>query len=260
MKKLSLLLSVFVLLACSISLEAQTEWKAWGTAALNLSFTKKLDLKISHLRAFSITNGFTNDFNQSSAILSYDLTKKIDLSAGYTFSGSNSITDGGSRVSARAGYKLRLAKVLTWSNAIQGEIHDKNENRYHYRIILNTRLSPRKRLDFLNLSPSISYSLFYNIGGSPIRYYDKTGAVIASNTPDGFHRGRLMFSLNSKVAQNFSVSLYYMHQQEFNLFTNDLKEINVINPVTGKVTRRFDNYNVAGLTLAYDINLYKTKK
>ena len=258
--KYSLVFFGFILAIHPVSSFAQTNFKNWNTAQLTFAFSKKLDLRLSHLRAFDLTNGFKSDFNQSGVQLRYDLTRKIDLASGYVFSGSNSLADGGSRVFTRVGYKIRLAKVLSWSNSLQGEIHDKNENRYHYRIIWNTRLSPRKRLDFLNLSPSISYSLFYNIGGSPIRYYDKIGTVIASNTPDGFHRGRLMLSLNSKVAQNFSVSLYYMHQQEFNLFTNDLKEINVINPVTGKVTRRFDNYNVAGLTLAYDINLYKKKK
>ena len=259
MRSIIFFLSLTLLLH-PVSSFAQADWKNWNTAQLTLSFTKKLDLKLSHLRAFNISNGYSPDFNQSSVHLNYGLTKKIDLSAGYTFSGSTSIADGGSRVWAKGGYKLRLAKVLTWSNSLQGEIHDKGENRYHYRMIWQTRLSPRKRLDFLNLSPSISYSLFYNIGGTPINYYDKDGTVITRQTPDGFHRGRLMLSLNSKITKSFSVSLYYMHQQEFNLFSSDLRKINVVNPVTGKVARRFDNYNVAGLTLSYDINLYKTKK
>ena len=258
--RLFILFLSLTLLLHPVSSFAQADWNNWNAAQLNLSITKKLDLKLSHLRAFNISNGISPDFNQSSVHLNYDLTRKIELSAGYIFSGSTSLADGGSRVWTRLGYKIKIAKVLSWSNSLQGEIHDQAENRYRYRIIWLTRLSPRKRLDFLNLSPSISYNLFYNIGGDPINYYDEDGNVIARQTPDGFHRGRLTLSLNSKISKSFSISVYYMHQQEFNLFSSELRKMNIENPVTGKVARRFDNFNVAGLTLSYDINLYKTKK
>ncbi len=250
-----------VLLFSGVTTYSQTDLKNWNTAQLNFSVTKKLDLRLSHLRAFDITNGYNSDFNQSSAHLSYALTKKIDLSAGYTFSGSNSIADGGSRISARLGYKMKIADVLSWSNAVQAEVHSRSETRYHYRFIYTTRLSPKKRLDFLNLSPSVSYSLFYNIGGNTIQYYDsKTNAPAVRQTPDGFHRGRFMINLNSKVTKHFSVAVYYMMQREFNLFTNDYRKMNIIKPTTGRVVRAFDNFNVLGLALQYDIDLYAKKK
>jgi len=240
---------------------SQYELKNWNTAQLNFSVSKKLDLRLSHLRAFNITNGFSNDFNQSSAQLSYDLTKKLDMAAGYTIGGSGSLSDGGSRVVAKLGYKIKLSGVLSWSNTIQGEIHSKSEIRYHYRIIYTTKLSAKKRLDFLNLSPSVSYSLFYNIGGIPIQYYDsKTNAPAVRQTPDGFHRGRLLFNLNSKVTKHFSVAAYYMMQREFNLFVSDYHRINITKPTTGRIVRAFDNFNVIGLTLQYDIDLYSKKK
>ena len=131
---------------------AQTELKNWNTAQLNFSLTKKMDLRFSHLRAFNASNSFSSDFNQSSIHASYDLTRKIDINAGYTFGGSNSLTDGGSRVSVKLGYKIKLADVLSWSNSVQVEVHSKNETRYHNRIIWGTRLSPKKRLEFSNIS------------------------------------------------------------------------------------------------------------
>jgi len=240
---------------------SQNDLKNWNTAQLNLSFTKKLDLRLSHLRAFNITDNYTSDFNQSSAHLSYDLTKKIDITAGYTFGGSNSLTDGGSRISGKLGYKIKLADVINWSNAIQAEVHSKTETRYHYRLIWNTRFSPKKRLDFLNLAPSLSYSLFYNIGGNTIQYYDsKTGNPTVRQSPDGFHRGRLMINLNSKITKHTSLSLYYMMQREFNLLVSEYRRMNITKPATGKIVRAFDNYNVIGLTLQHDINLYSKKK
>lgn len=240
---------------------SQTDLKNWNTAQLNFSLTKKLDLRFSHLRAFNISNGFSSDFNQSSIHAGYDLTKKLDVNAGYTFGGSNTLTDGGSRFSVKLGYKIKLAEVLSWSNAVQAELHSKSETRYHYRIIYSTRLSPKKRLDFLNLSPSVSYSLFYNIGGSPIQYYDsKTGAATVKHTPDGFHRGRLLVNLNSKLTKHFSLSVFYMMQREFNLFTPEFRRMNITKPGNGRVVRSFDNFNVLGLTLQYDIDLYSKKK
>jgi hypothetical protein len=251
---------VIFLLTASVSY-SQKDMKNWNTAQVNFSFTKKLDLRLSHMRTFNVSNGFSSDFNQSSVHLNYDVTKKFDVTAGYTFGGSTTLTDGGSRVSAKLGYKIKIADVLSWSNGVQGEIHSKNETRYHYRLIYITRLSPKKRLDFINLSPSVSYSLFYNIGGSPIQYYDnQTKEKTVRQTPDGFHRGRLMVNLNSKVTKHFSVAVYYMMQREFNLFTPEFRKMNIMKPTTGRIVRAFDNFNVLGLTMQYDINLYGNKK
>ncbi|MBI3140211.1 MAG: DUF2490 domain-containing protein [Sphingobacteriales bacterium] len=258
-RKIVLLLAARLLF--STVLFAQTPWKNWNTAQLNLSLTRKMDLRISHLRAFDLANGFQKDFNQSSLHLGYELTRKWSISAGYVLGGNNTLSDGSSRVTARVGYKMKLAKVLNWSNSIQGELHAAAETRYRNRVVWNTRLAPRKRLDFLNLMPSASYSLFYNIGGNSIQYYDqKTGAPTVRKSPDGFHRGRLMLNLNSKITKQLSVSLYYMGQREFNLFTPEDRKMNIVKPATGRIVRAFDDFNVAGLTLTYDINLYHSNK
>lgn len=245
-------------LASIFSANAQNDLKSWNSAQLNLSFTKKLDLRFSHLRGYNISNGFSNDFSQSSIRIDYDFNKRFSMSTGVIL-GSLSAADGANRFLLRGTYKIPLADVLNWSNSIQGEIHSSNETRYRYRLIYITRLSTKRRLDFLRLSPSVSYSLFYNIGGNPIQYYDKNEAPVVQQTPDGFHRGRLSLNLNSKITKNLSLSVYYMMQREFNLFTDDYHKINIVNPVTGKIIRRFQNYNVIGTTLSFDFNLYKRK-
>lgn len=253
------LLVLFVFI--SGSLQAQSEWKNWYSAQLDLGVTKKFDLRVSHLRSYVLSNNYSNDFNQSAVHLDYDFTKKFSLSAGATINGSQSAAEGKNRVSLRATYKIHLADVLTWSNSLQGELHSASETRYRERVILITKLGTKKRLEFLRLSPSVSYSLFYNIGGNPVQYYDpKTGEPLIKNQADGFHRGRLNVNLNSKITDRFSVSVYYMLQREFNLFTDEFHQINVVNPNTGKVTRRFDNYQVAGVNLNYEIKLYNKKK
>ena len=242
----------------AISAYAQNDLKNWNSLKLNLSLSKKTDVSIGHLRSYNINNGFINDFNQSSVSIDHDFTKRFSVSGGAVIGGFSS-ADGANRLTLRSTYKIPVADILNWSNAIQGELHSSAETRYRSRIRYITRLTTKKRLDFLRLQPSVSYSLYYNIGGNPINYYDQNGDFAVKQTPDGFHRGRLSLYLNSKITKNLSVSLYGMMQQEFNLFSDDYHKINVINPVSGKIVRSFNNYNVIGTNATFNFDLYKKK-
>lgn len=254
--KKTLLTSLFFFGA--ISAYAQNDLKSWNSLGLNLSLSKKTDLSIGHLRSYDINNSFINDFNQSSLSIDHDFTKRFSMSGGAVIGGFSS-ADGASRLTLRSTYKVPIADLLNWSNAIQGELHSSGETRYRSRIRYITRLTTKKRLDFIRLQPSVSYSLYYNIGGNPINYYDQNAAFAVQQTPDGFHRGRLSLNLNSKLTKNFSVSLYGMMQREFNLFSDDYHKINVLNPVSGKTVRSFNNYNVIGTSATFNFDLYKKK-
>ena len=239
---------------------AQKEWKGWASAGVTLSFTRKLDLRLNHLRSYSLNSPVENGFNQTSASLNYDLTKKLSLlGGGMLTSFPSSLAEPTKRVYARASYKIRLAHLLNWSNGVQAEYHSSAETRYRYRFIYITRLSNRKEIPFLHLTLSATYWLYYNQGGNQIRYFDKIGNIVTRHSPDGLHRGRLYLAVGSKVAKGLTVSLYYMQQNEFNLFSSEFRQMNVSNPATGKISRPFDSYRVAGLSLLYDINLYPTR-
>ena len=172
----------------NFTLNAQSEWKGWASANLTLSFTKKLDLRFSHLRSYTLSSPMENGFNQTSASLNYDLTKRLNILGGYMLttypSGSESTNRGFTRVS----YKIPLAKVISWSNAIQAEYFSASETRYRSRLIYTTRFANRKEIPFLHLTLSATYWLYYNIGGNEIRYFDKTGTVLMRHSPDGLHR------------------------------------------------------------------------
>ena len=251
------------LLACLFNLpaaKAQTEWRNWSGVNVNASVNKKLDISGSHLRSYVITDSFNNNFNQSTLQADYDLTKRISLRGAAlltTFPGQTNPTI---RFISRVSYTKRIFKKVNWTSRLQLEYHSNNETRYRGRAILVTRFATRKRITPLRLSPSISYLLFYNVGGDSIRYFDVAGNVIARNTPDGFHRGRLFINLNTKLSTHLSLSLYYMRQSEFNLFTPPTRKMNVVNPNTGRVARPFDDYHVVGITLQYNFKTYKKKK
>lgn len=257
--KLKRLFFTCLLFLATTSVYAQNDLKNWNSLQLKLSLSKKLDLHFSHLRGYNIRNNYSNEFNQSSARINYDFTNRFSVSGGVTI-GALSAADGANRLTVRSTYKIPVASALTWSNSIQGEVHSSKETRYKYRIVYTTRLALKKRLDFLRLSPSVLYSLYYNIGGNPIQYYDKNDDPLVQQTPDGFHRGRLSINLNTRISENLSFSLYYMMQREFNLLSSDYHKMNIVNPNTDKIVRPFQDYNVIGATISLNFDLYKKKQ
>ncbi|CAN5739812.1 hypothetical protein BH10BAC3_BH10BAC3_27660 [soil metagenome] len=252
-----LTMNLWLLLPC-ISF-AQNNWRSWNAASVNIGITKKIDVRVTHLRSYELNKDFNNTFNQTSASLSYDFCKNFSVLGGTLVTQLPSNNKNTNRYYARLSYKATLLHGISFSNSVQGEINSSNETRFHNRIIYIARIGNKKRFDFLKLNLSAAYWLYYNVGGNKIRYFDETGNVLARNSPDGFHRGRLYLNANSRISKAFSVSVYYMNQQEFNFFTPELRKINVTNPVSGKITRQFDNFNTIGITLMYDINLFKNK-
>lgn len=260
MGKRSYLLLLITICLFADKAMTQSEWRSWMSASVEASLSPKFDLRTTYLRSSDINNGWKNNFNQLSVSAGYDLTKRWSVLSGLM---QTSFPAGGAstiRTYARLTYRIPISGILTFSNGIQAEWHSKEENRFRNRIIWISRIGNRKRLPFLNLNLSASYWLYYNLGGSTIRYFDPAGTVIMRQSPDGFHRGRLYLTASSRINRNFSLSVFYMNQNEFNLLSTEYRKINIVNPATGKTTRSFDKYNVAGLSLSYEFKTYSKKK
>jgi Protein of unknown function (DUF2490) len=233
---------------------AQTDWLNWNGVTVSGSLTEKLSARFGHTRAYNMSEKYQNVFNQTQLQLSYELTKRWDIQGGVQFITPTSDKKTRTRVFVRAAHTTRINKQFNWTNSLRIETNSKAETRFRERIILTTRLGLRKRLELLRLAPSVSYSLFYNIGGNPIRYYDENAVQIARQTPDGLHRSRLTINLNSKINSYLSVSLYYMRQQEFNLLVPETRKMNVLDPVRNRILRPFNNYNTLGITMQINLD------
>jgi hypothetical protein len=248
-KKLTQLATALATIGLATTAHAQSQWQSWNSLNVSADVTKKLTAQIGHTRAFDMSNGFKPTFSQTLLQLSYDHSRQWDFSGGVQFiRPANTTTGTRTRLFVRAAHTQRFDQ-LNWTNSLRLETNSQNENRFRQRIILSTRLGLRKRLEFLNLSPSIMYSLFYNIGGNPIRYYDENKVLVARQTPDGFHRGRLTLSVNSKINDMVRVNVFYMRQHEFNFLTPDNRKMNVFDPVRNRILRPFDNFNVLGVSV-----------
>lgn len=247
-------LTAGILILFSSKAISQTEWQNWNGVNVNASLTKKAGVSVGHTRSYNISEKYKNQFNQTAIQFSYEITKKWDVFGGVQFISPAFKRDVRTRLHVRAAHTMRLSKKVNWTNSLRFETNSKNENRFRQRVAVSTRIGLRKRLDFLNLAPSLSYTLFYNIGGNPINYYDKAGVVLINQTPDGFHRSRITATLNSKINNYLRISLYYMRQQEFNFLTKETRSMNVYDPVKQKISRPFNNFNCIGLTASVSLD------
>lgn len=157
------------------------------------------------------------------------------------------------RVMAEGTYRITLDRKFVLRNSLQLEAHNDQEPRFDYRAIVSSRLGLRKRLDLLKVAPSLTYFLFYNIGGDRIRYFNESGEPIARKPSNGLHRGRIMANFNFKLSDPLRLSIYYMNQHEFNLVLSETNKINVLNPNTGRIQRPFNNQHIIGVSLTYTL-------
>lgn len=232
----------------------QKEWQNWNSIGLKVPISKMVDFKLSELASLSPANGYGLNFAQTSAAFSIDLTKLLSVKVGdqlnYIPGSTNALRN---RIFVAAGIDNRFSTLIKAEHSLQAELHSKTETRYHQRFIITNALSLRRRFSILHLRPSVSYSLYYNMGGSPLQYYDKAGDPTVKQKPDGFHRGRFYARLNSRITRHVQLTLYYMDQSEFNFLSPADKNINVLNPSTGRIARPYDEYNVVGLSLLFSI-------
>lgn len=234
------------------ALAQKNNFQNWNSVGAKIALSKKTALHISELGSFLPSNNFQLNFTQTQIGLSYNVSKIFSLMGGdqlnYIPNSSRSLRN---RIFFRGSVNTKLSTVFKTEHALQVEFHDKNERNYSKRLIFINKVSLRTRFSPLHLQPSVSYWLYYNIGGRKIQYYDETGNVTALQTPDGFHRGRLFISLNSKINKTLSLTVYYLNQQEFNLFTSANRNINFVNPTSGKIIRPYNNFNALGLSLQF---------
>jgi Protein of unknown function (DUF2490) len=253
MKSLKIV-TVSTCLATAFAVNAQ-EWRSWNSLNITVPVTRKVDFRYTHLRSYNMSEKFVNNFNQHIFRFTADVTKRLELMGGILFMQlPQAVTPvNTTRVFARGTVKTRVTDNLNWFNSLQVEHNSASETRFRNRVIVSTRLGLRKRLELLNLAPSVSYTLFYNMGGREIQYYDENKQPSVRQSPSGFQRGRFQLNLNSKINKYVSVAAFYMRQDEFNLLSPQYRQINVVNPNTGRIRRAFDNYNTLGLSLNFTI-------
>lgn len=247
-----LLILCFAFLGAKQESFGQYETRLWNSFSIGAPLTENLNVRASYLKSLDLSNSeIQTAFNWYTLKLGYQINKDWSVDFGTAWMhlpGSNRTTN---RIFAEGTHRIKLDKTFNLRNSLQFERHNDQEPRFDYRFILSSRIGLRKRLDFLNVAPSLTYSLFYNIGGAPIRYFNEQGEEFARDAANGFHRGRIMANFNFKLSDPLRLSVYYMNQHEFNLVISDTNKINVTNPTNGRIQRPFNNQHIIGISLSY---------
>jgi hypothetical protein len=248
-------LAVFALvLATQTPSYGQYETRIWNSYSVGLPLAKDLGMRGTYMRSLDLSDSpLSTAFNWYSLRVNYKYNKDWSFELGSAW--MNLPTDNKTtfRVMLEGTHRMTLDKRFVLRNSIQFESHNRQESRFDYRVIYSSRLGLRKRLDFLKVAPSLTYALFYNIGGAPIRYFNEQNEEIARKASNGLHRGRIMANFNFKVSDPIRLSVYYMNQHEFNLVLSETNKINVANPTTGRVQSPFNNQHILGISLTYQL-------
>lgn len=231
---------------------AQYETRLWNSFSLSAPLTENLSIKASYLKSMDLSSPeLQTSFNWYAVRLGYQINKDLSVNLGTAWMNLPNSNRTTNRIFAEGTHRIKLDRKFSLRNSLQFERHNDQEQRFDYRFILSTRIGLRKRLDFLKVAPSLTYSLFYNIGGAPVRYFNNQGEEIARDAANGFHRGRIMANFNFKLSNPVRLSVFYMNQHEFNLVLSETNKINVLNQNNGRIQRPFNNQHIIGLSLSY---------
>ncbi len=159
----------------------------------------------------------------------------------------------GIQIKTEIGERFQLSNELIMRYYIPK--FEKYETRFQYTI----RLNYQKRNLPLGIKPFAQGAIYYYLNGVKAYNYDENYNVSSMVSPDGIHRFRGKVGINLLPAQarkNFSITLYYGINREFNLrgFGNDM---NIEQPsFSGNgimIKNPFNNYNILGLQFNYSL-------
>lgn len=251
---LHLILLLFLLSSPGLAY-GQYSTRLWNNFTLGAPITQNWSARLSYMKSTNLNSG---DFNTAFNWYSIRLNYKYDLNWNFNFGVACMelplVDRTTTRVFAEGTYRIILSRRLVLKNSLQMEWHNKEEYRFDYRAIWSSRIGLRRRLEFLKVAPSLTYSLFFNAGGTPIQYFDEIGEKIARNPSLGIHRGRVQANFNFKLNPLMRLSVFYINQHEFNLAFSETRRINVLNPNTGRIQRPFNNQHIIGTTLSFNIS------
>jgi hypothetical protein len=159
--------SLMIILAAGFfhlnELHAQKDLKAWGAVSFQIPAGKKITFGAEYLRAYNATKKWENEFNQAQGRLGIRMGRNIDMFMGDIITlapGSDAIKN---RLFVRGAHKIKLGETFRLQNTVQTELYSKNESRYQYRFIVSSRINIKKRFSALQLAPSVTGFVFYNI-------------------------------------------------------------------------------------------------
>ena len=229
----------------------------WTSFSLNKKISNKFNVNYFQLHSIDLNSSKLN-FIQSKFSFNFKLQKHLNFSLGYSPTFSLDGVAGNQlvyhRVSARLRIKTKLPVHLYMKNSIVGEYHftqrSKWQERYYYRLDLEYR---NKHHMPWKMRPFISQKFYWYRNGRLLQYYDAGGNKTDLRSPNGLHAYRFQAGIKVYPIKKWHFTFYYLKQKEFNSSLFGSKEINSLNPNSGKIRRAFYDFAVLGFTLSHKL-------
>ena len=253
----------YVLIACLIAgttINAQVvetnNTMLWTTLGVNKKLNDKFRISYYQLHSLSLAEPRFN-FIQPDLELNYEISKNWDAAISYTPTFSLDEIQGNQliyhRVSADIKLSSKLGKRIRIKNSITAEQHfterSKFKQRYYYRFDIyyrNTKWPWRLR-------PFATQKLYWYSNGRVLQYYDSNGDKTDLTSPNGLHAYRIKAGIKLYPLDDFSFSVYFQKQIEFNSNVLGTRDINSLNPNSNKIRRPFYDFSVIGISCSYKL-------
>ncbi len=253
--------TLFILLGFSFSINSQiteTDHQMfWGSFGLHKKLSKDVSLNYYQINSFNLNTGQIN-FIQSDIGLNLKLANHWSTGINYTPTFSIDNIAGNQlvyhRLSAKLKFRHKIVRHLYMKNYLVAEYHftqrAKWQERFYFRFDLeykNKHKMPWK------LKPYISQKLYWYQNGRLLQYYNPNGDKTLLASPNGLHAYRLKTGFKLYPSEKWSFNFYFLKQKEFNTKLFGSKDINNLNPNSGRIRRSFYDFKVWGLSVGYKL-------
>ncbi len=221
---------------------------------LGVGVSKKLNEKFSinyfQNHSFDLTNGMNLNFIQPSLNLNYKVSKPLTISIGTkpTFLLNNNKQLIFHRLTGRVKYHVRVSKRIRSNISLNGEHHFDQRSKFQQRYFLRLDVYYRNTDLPWKLRPFFNQKLYWYANGRPLQYRDSEGDKTELKSPNGLHAYRWRMGIKLYPTKKMTISAYYMQQKEFNTTLFGTRNINDLNPNTGKIRRPFFDFSAIGIS------------
>lgn len=240
--------------------------KLWYSGYLSKKISTRWSVEHFSLTAFDV-QGHDFWFHQSLLGLNYRFNKLWSghLSMTQSFYGNSpwwerryTHIETGEKFAKFSGLNLavirsgKIGRYINHKEKLIAQFYFPSFEKYGLRFQLSSKISYRRSNLPLRIKPFVQAALFYYTGGQEFTYYTENLEAVDAGKPHGLHRSRIKYGFTFrpvKKVKKLAVSLYRMHNREFNMgFGNDLNILQPRNSGTGtKTALRFSNYDIWGL-------------
>ncbi len=234
--------------------QSEPDWRLWTTSGVKVRTHKKLSFGLSYFTAYNFSQRQIK-YDQWRLSATYSPKRRWYLTTAYVRGQSKTSKNITHRIVGEIAYPTTIPFDFI-TQYFTAEKFFPATSKYGWRISYALRLKETLLEQPFRIAPYASGRLFYFYGGRLIQRYDDTGERTYKSAGNGLHRFRGTLGVDMRPTKHLQLKMFWMIQREFNVGSRRT-EINVINPNNGKISRRFSNYPVLGVSGAIRLDARK---